>query len=98
MSNATQTDPKYFAADGRPHGWDAFVISDGHGWAQIDGGELNALMQRVGSANDDLERLRHIKTAAKNYSFTCQMVADVLKPMAQSPNAAVEAVVVSFVL
>ena len=59
----------------------------------IDASELDALLQRVGSAQNDLERLRHLKTAARNYAFECSAAAKLLAPMAQSPAGAVEAAV-----
>ena len=57
----------------------------------IDSSELDSLLQRLTTAQNDKERLRHLKTAARNYTFDGGQIARLLAPMAASPAAAVEA-------
>ena len=57
----------------------------------IDSSELDSLLQRLTTAQNDKERLRHLKTAARNYTFDGGQIARLLAPMATSPAAAVEA-------
>ena len=57
----------------------------------IDPSELDSLLQRLTTAQNDKERLRHLKTAARNYTFDGGQIARLLAPMAASPAAAVEA-------
>ena len=59
----------------------------------IDASELDSLLQRLTTAQNDKERLRHLKTAARNYTFDGGQIARFLAPMAASPAAAVEAAV-----
>ena len=59
----------------------------------IDSSELDSLLQRLTTAQNDKERLRHLKTAARNYTFDGGQIARLLAPMAASPAAAVEAAV-----
>ena len=59
----------------------------------IDASELDSLLQRLTTAQNDKERLRHLKTAARNYTFDGGQIARLLAPMAASPAAAVEAAV-----
>ena len=59
----------------------------------VDASEFDSLLQRVTNAQSDLERLRYLKTAVRNYAFDCAQVARLIQPMALSPTAAVEAVV-----
>ena len=59
----------------------------------IDSSELDSLLQRLTTAQNDKERLRHLKTAARNYTFDGGQIAGLLAPMAASPAAAVEAAV-----
>ena len=59
----------------------------------IDASELYSLLQRLTTAQNDKERLRHLKTAARNYTFDGGQIARLLAPMAASPAAAVEAAV-----
>jgi hypothetical protein len=59
----------------------------------VDASEFDSLLQRVANAQSDLERLRYLKTAVRNYAFDCAQVARLIQPMALSPTAAVEAVV-----
>ena len=57
----------------------------------IESSELDSLLQRLTTAQNDKERLRHLKTAARNYTFDGGQIARLLAPMAASPAAAVEA-------
>ena len=59
----------------------------------IDSSELDSLLQRLTTAQNDKERLRHLKTAVRNYTFDGGQIARLLAPMAASPAAAVEAAV-----
>lgn len=59
----------------------------------IDASELDSLLQRLTTALNDKERLRHLKTAVRNYTFEGAQIARLLAPMAASPVAAVEAAV-----
>ena len=59
----------------------------------IDASELDSLLQRLTTAQNDKERLRHLKTAARNYTFDGGQIARLLAPMSASPAAAVEAAV-----
>ena len=59
----------------------------------IESSELDSLLQRLTTAQNDKERLRHLKTAARNYTFDGGQIARLLAPMAASPAAAVEAAV-----
>ena len=43
----------------------------------IDASELDSLLQRLTTAQNDKERLRHLKTAARNYTFDASQPAAV---------------------
>ena len=53
----------------------------------IDASELDSLLQRLTTAQNDKERLRHLKTAARNYTFDGGQIARLLAPMAASPSS-----------
>ena len=51
----------------------------------IDNYELDSLLQRLTTAQNDKELLRHLKTAARNYTFDGAQIARLLAPIPRPP-------------